>query len=262
LVTWGGRGLDTGKNEEHIAYIDGTYEAEQVKERNDDFTYVEKNEDAFRWVSRVIQEKHTIDPQELTEEEKKNGIDPEKRGERTWVPLEKGSSIEDIYYKPTLEYIDWSQESLQQIRDRRAGRLRDTDYYFREALFSSRGGTGEYKAKVRYINNAVVDGSGVVLIPTTDLSAAKYLNGVLNSDVMKYIIDEFINSTVNVQVSDMRLLPILIPTNEERNEIVDLVDEAIAIQKGKKDGEIEDIHQSIEEKVKGIYEIDVEYQAT
>ena len=262
LVTWGGRGLDTGKNEEHIAYIDGTYEAEQVKERNgEDFTYVEKNEEPFKWVSRVIRDQDTINPQKLTDDEKRNGIDPDERNGKTWVPLEKGSSIEDIYYKPTLEYIDWSKESLQKIRDRHAGRLRDTDYYFREALFSSRGGTGEYKAKVRYINNAVVDGSGVVLVTTTDLASAKYLNGILNSDVMKYIIDEFINSTVNVQVADMRLLPIPIPSVDERERIIELVDDAISLQKGDKEGDLEDIHQDIEEEVKDLYGIDVEYEA-
>lgn len=262
LVTWGGRGLDTGKNDDHIAYIDGSYEAEQVKERNkEDFTYVESNEEPYKWVSRVIRDEDTIDPRNLTKEEKKNGIDAQERNGRTWVPLEKGSSIEDIYYKPTLEYIDWSKESLQKIRDRRGGRLRDTDYYFREALFSSRGGTGEYKAKVRYINNAVVDGSGIVLVPTSELTSAKYLNGILNSDVMKYIIDNFINSTVNVQVADMRLLPIPIPSKQERETIEDLVDEAIGIQKGEVDGELSDINNRIEQEVKSVYGLEVEYEA-
>ncbi len=263
LVTWGGRGLDTAKNDEHIAYINGTYEADQIKERNEEtFSYVKKNENQFRWISRVIRQEDIIDPSELTEDEKRNGIDSDQRDGQVWVPLEKGSSIEDIYYKPTLEYIDWSKESLKKISDRRGGRLRDPNYYFREALFSSRGGTGEYKAKVRYIDNAVVDGSGVVLIPTADRISAKYLNGILNSDVMKYIIDNFINSTVNVQVSDMRLLPVPVPTDEQHDQIVALVDDAIAVQKDEKDGDIGAINEIIEEKVKEIYGIDVTYNAT
>jgi hypothetical protein len=263
LVTWGGEGLKTNDNKEHIAYIDGTYEAEQVKERNgDDFIYVEQNEEAYRWINRVVRKEDTINPSKLTEEERQNGIDAGERNGRTWVPIEKGSTIEDIYYKPTIEYIDWSEESLQKIDDRRGGRIRDPDYYFREAIFASRGGTGEYKSKARYIDNAVVDSSGVVIIPTTDSLPPKYLLGILNSNVMKYIIDNFINSTVNVQVADMRLLPIPVPSEEERDQIVSLVNDAIAVQKGEKEGEIEEIHQNIEEKVKDIYGIDVEYQAT
>ncbi len=262
LVTWGGEGLKTANNKEHIAYIDGTYEAEQVKERNGaDFEYVVQNEEAYSWINRVVQPKDTIDPEKLTTDEKRNGIDAGSRNGKTWVPIEKGSNKEDIYYKETLEYINWSKESLQKISDRRDGRIRNTEHYFREALFASRGGTGEYKSKVRYVNNAVIDSSGVVLIPTTDALPAKYLLGILNSNIMKYIIDNFINSTVNVQVADMRLLPIPVPSDEERKRIVDLVDDAIAIQKGEKEGDIDKIHQEIGKDINDLYGIDVTYEA-
>jgi len=262
LVTWGGVGLSTANNKEHIAFIDGTYEAEQIKERNgDEFVYVKQNEEAFRWINRVISEEDTIGPSELTEEEKRTGIDADERNGRVWVPIEKGSTKSNIYFKDTIEYIDWSKESLQKIKERKDGRLRDMNLHFREGLFASRGGTGEYKSKVRYINNAAVDTSGVALIPTTDRTHAMYLLGLLNSDTMRYIIDEFINSTVNVQIGDMRLLPVPIPTEKEKQEIADLVEKAIEIQKGKTDGTLEEIKTLIDERVKDVYGIDVEYEA-
>ncbi|MFB6187454.1 MAG: TaqI-like C-terminal specificity domain-containing protein [Halobacteriaceae archaeon] len=246
-----------------IRNISPTYEAEQVKERNgDDFEYVVQNEEAYSWINRVVRPKDTINPKKLTAEEKRDGIDSERRDGKTWVPIEKGSNKDDIYYKETVEYINWSKESLQKIRDRRDGRIRNTEHYFREALFASRGGTGEYKSKVRYVNNAVIDSSGVVLIPTAEALPAKYLLGILNSNLMKYIIDNFINSTVNVQVSDMRLLPIPVPTPDEKQRITELVDEAIARQKGEIEDDIENIREEIEKEVKEIYGIDVEYEAT
>jgi hypothetical protein len=66
---------------------------------------------------------------------------------------------------------------------------------------------------------------------------------------------------VNVQVADMRLLPIPIPSVDERERIIELVDDAISLQKGDKEGDLEDIHQDIEEEVKDLYGIDVEYEA-
>ncbi len=263
LVTWGGQGLIAVDNKEHIAYIDDTYEAEKVKERNgNDFRYIEQNERPFRYINRVITEDRTIDPLELTEEEKSNGIDPQKRGEQTWVPIEKGSSIKDIFYKEIIEYINWSKQSLEKIDSYRGGRIRDTDYYFRESLFVSRGGSGEYKVKARYIDNAVVDSSGTAVIPTTDKLPPKYLLGILNSDAMKYIVDNFINGTVNVQSADIRLLPLPVPTQEERTRITDLVDDAIAIQKGEMDEDLEQITTKIEDAVQDLYGIDVKYKAT
>ena len=41
----------------------------------------------------------------------------------------------------------------------------------------------------------------------------------------------FINCTVNIQINDLRQLPIIIPSEQEMDEIVSLVDKAIEIKK-------------------------------
>lgn len=259
LVTWGGEGLKTNDNREHIAYVEGTDSAERVKKRNDDFKYVERNENHYGYVERVIREEHTIDPQELTEDERFNGIDADERDGRTWVPIEKGASTSDVYYKPTEEYIDWSKESLEKISNRRGGRIRDPSYYFREAVFASRGGAGKYKTKARYINNAVVDSSGVVLISTTERLPPKYLIGILNSEVTKYVLYHFINGTLNVQAADMRVIPIPVPTEDQLQDITESVDEAIALQKGESDRSLDEVQAEIDEKIAELYGLDIEY---
>ncbi|QCS44683.1 Eco57I restriction-modification methylase domain-containing protein [Natrinema versiforme] len=259
LVTWGGEGLKTNNNKEHIAYIDGTDSAERVKDRNEDFQYVEQNENAYNFINRVITDEHTIDPLELSEEERFNGIDTDERDNRTWVPIEKGASTSDVYYKPTEQYIDWSKESLEKISNRRGGRIRDPSYYFRSAVFASRGGAGKYKTKARYINNAVVDSSGVVLISTTDRLPPKYLLGILNSEVTKYVLYHFINGTLNVQAADMRVIPVPVPTEEQLDDIIESIDEAIALQKGETDRSLDEVQAEIDEKIADLYGLDVEY---
>jgi hypothetical protein len=145
------------------------------------------------------------------------------------VPIIKGKG--DPYYTPITEYIDWSKKSLKGIQE--DGLIRNQRYYFEEGIFISRGGTGE--PVIRYSPPAAVDSSGGIYIPTFNQVSAKYLNGLLNSEPIQHLINTFINGTVNTQIQDMRLVPIVIPTDEQLIRMEQLVDEAIAIRVGDMD---------------------------
>jgi len=75
---------------------------------------------------------------------------------------------------------------------------------------------------------------------------------------------EFINHTVNTELNDLRLLPVVIPAETQRKEIEALVDEAIEIQKKRYASEkeeeklqlwkkLQEVQERINEKVWGIY---------
>ncbi|MDB2225746.1 N-6 DNA methylase [Halorubrum ezzemoulense] len=260
LLTYGGVGLVTGNNDEFLAYVDGCNSAQRVKERNtDSFDYVEKNKEQYKWMSRVIKPSHILNPEQLTKDERLNGVDSDTYGDKVWVPYEKGSDKEDIYYKEISIYLRWTKKSLKRIKENRNGRLRDPRYYFQEGLFASRGGTGEYKIKARYVNNSVVDTSGVLMLPIGDHISPKYLLGILNSNFCKYLLDNFINHTVNVQASDMRNIPIPIPAKNERDELVSLVDDAIQAKKGEGNNSFNEIQEKIDKQVQDIFGIEAEY---
>jgi hypothetical protein len=253
LLTWGGVGMSTASNEDHIAYLEGTDKAKEVKERNgNDFTYVDKNEESYWYLSRVIKQEHTIHPEKLTKDEKRNGIQRSKRGEQVWLPYEKGASEEDRFSKPTVTYIDWSRESLTAISERKDGRLREPEIHFRKGLFSSRGGFANLN--VRYIENAAVDTTGAALIPISEKVPSKYLCGILNTEIASDIIETFINES-GKQINDMRLMPIPVPTSEQLSSIVDLVDQAIAIKNGKSDKDLDEVQEKLESEVRKIYEL-------
>lgn len=266
LLTIGGQGLATGSNDDYLAYLDGTRAAEKVKDRNTDFNYVEKNENQFSWMSRVIRKGHIADVRKLDEEDKENGIqNPEQ--DKTWVPIVKGKG--DSYYTPITEYIDWSKEAVNGIQE--DGLIRNKRYYFNEGIFISRGGSGE--PVIRYAPPAVIDSSGSIFIPTSDLVTARYLNGLLNSRLIQHIIDQFINGTVNTQVQDMRRVPVVIPSEDQREAMNSLVDKAISIrirEAGIEDysvdfdesidssRDIEEVEQDIDDLVEEIYEVSLE----
>ena len=222
LLTVGGQGLSSGSNDDYLAYLDGTSDAKKVRERNDEFEYISKNDNQYKWMSRVIRPDNIADVGSMSSKEMKNGISNDKKN--TWVPIIKGKG--DSYYQPIVEYINWSKKSIEGIQE--DGLIRNQRYYFEEGIFISRGGTGE--PVIRYSPPAAVDSSGGIYIPTFDQVSAKYLNGLLNSNFIQHLIDEFINGTVNTQIQDMRLVPIVIPTDEQLSNMEKLVDEAIAIR--------------------------------
>lgn len=246
LLAVGGVGLHTGSNDEYLAYHDGTRPAERVKERNDDFEYVEKNDNQFRWMSRIIKDDHIADVASLTQSEMRNGIEND---EATWLPIEKGKG--EPYYTEITEYINWSKDAVDGIR--RDGSLRNVEYYFGEGIFAVGQGTGD--PRFRYTNNTVIEHSGNILIPVTDKVSTKYLLGVLNSEFAKYLVNEFINHSVNTQLSDFRRLPIIIPTETEKASVERLVSDAIAAKKEQADADITDIQAQIDETIATIYDV-------
>lgn len=222
LLTVGGQGLATGDNESYLAYRDGTPGAAKIRARNDEFAYGATNERTYRWLSRVVRSDDTVDVADLTDEQAESGIDP--GADRTWVPIIKGRG--DPYYAPITQYVDWSKTALEGIKD--DGLLRNRRYYFQPGIFVSRGGTGT--PVVRYAPPAAVDSSGGKYIPTYEGVSAKYLNGLLNSSPVQHLVETFLNGTVNTQIQDMRAVPVVVPTDDQRARMEALVDEAIAVR--------------------------------
>ena len=221
LLTLGGVGLHTGNNEEYIAYLDGTEAAERVRSRNDDFVYREKNENRYSWISRVIESDDIAEVAKLTEEEKLYGIS----GNRSvWVPVTKGKG--KSFYDEPEEYINWSTNAVERIGE--TGLHRNRDFYFAEGIFAVGQGTGD--PSFRYTDNCVIEHSGNILVPHTEKVSTMYLLGLLNSDLCHYLIDQFINHTVNTQLTDFRMLPVIIPTQEQMSRMESLVKDAIAIR--------------------------------
>lgn len=82
---------------------------------------------------------------------------------------------------------------------------------------------------------------------------------ILNSEVTKYVLYHFVNGTLNVQVSDMRVIPVPIPTEDQLDAVVEGVDEAIAVQTGESDRTLDEVQKEIDEEIADIYGLDVEY---
>lgn len=251
LLTEGGQGLATGNNNEFLAYIDGSKGAEKVKERNDKFEYVEKNENQYKYMSRVIKEEHIADVSDMNQEEMKKGFSGDV--ESAWVPVEKGFKEGEEYYKEPTEYIKWTENKLEELQEG-TGLIRNRDIFFKSGVYFVLGGFANIRC--RFSNNRVIE-NGNLFYPHNDKISSKYLTGLINSNFMRHIFSTFINSE-GVSTSNLRLLPIKIPSENEKEEMEDLVEKAIKVQKNELDKELESVQESITQKTADIYGVELD----
>jgi len=167
----------------------------------------------------------------LTEDEKRNGVAPDRYDGRHFIPYDKGAESDSEegwlpnYYVPTQYFIDWSKDAIQRMRTatiadvkRRKGEenkirpsdettiaavIRNQEYYFREGLTVSR--VGIYSPTFRIAANVPFDsGCSNIYFNNTDIDSAC---GLVCSTILKYLFMQFTNHTVNSQANDLKDLP-------------------------------------------------------
>jgi hypothetical protein len=88
-----------------------------------------------------------------------------------------------------------------------------------------------------------------------DLLSNKFIVALLNSNVLFDYYREFINCSVNIQINDIKQLPIIIPTKEFASLIESLADKAIKKKQKLVDNDLEFIEEEIEDLIKTLYSI-------
>ena len=57
-----------------------------------------------------------------------------------------------------------------------------------------------------------------------------YIICLINSTLMSYYVDNYVNNTQTFQINDARQLPIIVPSPDELKELRDIFDNAISIK--------------------------------
>ena len=68
------------------------------------------------------------------------------------------------------------------------------------------------------------------LMPILSYLSSKFIVGLLNSNLIFDYYREFVNCTVNVQINDIKLIPIIIPDKHDIKLMESLVDKAIGLK--------------------------------
>lgn len=157
---------------------------------------------------------------QLTDEEKCNGVDPEKYGERYFLPYDKGGESDTDegwlpnYYVPTQYFIDWSKPAVHRLKTatiadvklrkgqlnkiqpgdnkKRAAVIRNPNYYFRQGLTFSP--TGIYSPTFRLGCNAIFGNKGSTIF--FNGVEPKVILGILTSTLSRYLLKSYASHTV------------------------------------------------------------------
>ena len=110
--------------------------------------------------------------------------------------------------------------------------VRNPQYYFKEGfcwtnVLNPQARLLKTKLKVKSVN----DVGSMSLSSIIDKIPDFYFVILLNSDVLFDYYREFLNITVNIQINDIRQLPIIIPSEEQLRKYKTLFDEIIVFKK-------------------------------
>ncbi|KAF5082830.1 hypothetical protein DSECCO2_94270 [anaerobic digester metagenome] len=190
---------------------------------------------------RIIPDTMIFDVSAITEKQKLEGI----KGKRTYVPYDKGDREGNRWYLETPYLIDWSEEAVDWLKSHSghsgAGMpvVRNPQFYFRNGFcWTNVLNPNSTYFKCRLKDTTVNDVGSMSLYDESGLGD-KYFVLSLNSYLHFKVLREFFNNTVNIQMNDIRKLPIKIPSDKELKAFNQKFDECLAIKKEYFAGEID-----------------------
>ncbi len=131
--------------------------------------------------------------------------------------------------------VDGKEESINSVQflktDPKA-RYQGYSFYFREGfcwnnVLNPKARLLKAKLKLASVN----DVGAMSLMPILPELSSKFIIGLLNSNLIFDYYREFVNCTVNIQINDIRQIPIVVPQKVELKTFESLVDKAISIKK-------------------------------
>ena len=112
--------------------------------------------------------------------------------------------------------------------------------------------------KVKMKSASVNDVGSMSLSSLVEKVPNYYIVSLLNSNILFDYYREQINCTVNIQINDIRQLPLIIPTESELKDIYSLFDKAYNIKRKNPDTtpeELQNVERIIDLKVNQLYSI-------
>ena len=215
------------------------------------------------YIYKIIDDSELADVEELTKEEKENGIDTSKN---YYVPYDKGDKDGNRWYLETPFAIAWSKENVHYLKTNSGKKgegmpvVRNPQFYFREGFrWSAINGTRSTNdLKFCYKSKSVNDVQGMSLCCATDKISSKYITAICNADFISKYTEGFVNSTVIFQINDCRQIPVIIPNEYELKELEAMFEEAkkIMLESGEElKAKLNEIKKQLDKKVLLLYHL-------
>lgn len=184
------------------------------------------------YIYKLIDDSELADVDSLTDDEKENGIDTSKK---YYVPYDKGDKDGNRWYLETPFAIAWSKENVHFLKTNSGKKgagmpvVRNPQFNFKEGLCWSDINTTFLKCRLK--QKSINDVKSMSLYGLTSKVPEYYIICLINSTLMSYYVDNYVNNTQTFQINDARQLPIIVPSQDELVELRRIFDDAIRIKK-------------------------------
>jgi predicted GNAT family acetyltransferase len=207
------------------------------------------------YIYKIIDDSDIANVDELTKDERENGIDTSKK---YYVPYDKGDKDGNRWYLETPFAIAWSKENVQFLKTDPKARYQGYTFYFREGFCWIDVNSTYLKSRLK--GRGVFDVLSMSLYTMTQIPDW-YFVCIINSELISLYVDNFINNTSHFQINDARQLPIIIPTDNELKAYKTLIDSAIKLKKDTCssreliESQLAVIQESIDESIERLFKI-------
>jgi hypothetical protein len=189
------------------------------------------------YIYRLIDDSEIADVDTLTDDEKKNGISEENTH---YVPYDKGDKDGSRWYLETPFAIAWTQKNVGFLKANSGKKgegmpvVRNPQFYFKEGFCWSNVLTTHIKCRKK--QKTVHSTESMSFFSVTERVPEFYMISMINSRFIAYYIDAFVNSTSHCTTGDAKLIPILVPNNQQLEYFKSLFDKAFKIRENGSDG--------------------------
>jgi len=210
------------------------------------------------YLYKLIDDNEIADVDSLTDDEKTNGISTSKK---YYVPYDKGDKDGNRWYLETPFAIAWSKENVRFLKTDPNARYQGYMYFFREGFCWTDVNSTYLKSRIK--KKGIFDVLSMSLF-TQIYIPDWYFVCIINSKVISFYVDNFINNTSHFQINDARQLPIIIPTKNQLSVFESLFDSAYMIKRAeyskqlpidRTEIQLTQLQEKIDDLVKNLYNL-------
>lgn len=208
------------------------------------------------YMYRIVSKNEIADVNNLSEDEKENGID--SNFER-FVPYDKGDKEGNRWFLETPYFINWTKKRIKAMKNLSGNRWDGSNFFFRNGFCVNNvlnPNSSYFKSRLK--DQTVNDVASMSLYDETELGD-KYFVLSMNSFFHFKMLREFVNTTVNIQINDLKKLPIKIPTEQQLATFNDKFDACYKIKRqqfagGLNENQANDLLKPIENEIDRLVE--------
>lgn len=178
------------------------------------------------YIYKIIDDSEIANVDELTQDEKENGIDTSKK---YYVPYDKGDKDGNRWYLETPFAIAWSKENVLFLKTDPKARYQGHMFYFREGFCWNNVLTTYIKCKRK--EKSVQSTESMSLFSCLKAVPEYYAICLMNSRLVALYVDNFINATSHCTTGDAKLIPIIIPDRDVLEKCKTIFEKAFIAQK-------------------------------